>query len=276
MSILLLDRGLFKNAANWVTVSGPDVNNPPSVFYMSSQVPDGTMLVTNGLDKNWGGALVKYGRTVPILNGVMLPYIAFHLKVLLPGITVHNLGRLETDLKVCTQSRPDPNTKIKNIADFSTQWNGDAGNWQIDAAGGSWIDVPGAITPELIPDMWHSLDYRFWMDPAAKVFSVLSIQWDGQKFAIPANLQNVPFLSSNWEETANLQLQTEGFHPGSVEVQYDEGVLAWSDQAIGDLPQGLQKPEGIDTFLVFEARSDADDDTLSHAPIMSRCIPAAS
>jgi len=250
---------LFKQAGAWITVASPDVNNPVSPFFRASQVPDtGTMLVTNGLNKQWCGALVKNKRTVPILNGAMLPYIAFHLKVRLPGITWRNLARLETDLKVCTQSRPNASTPIQNVANFSTQWNGDTGNWQIDPTN-HWVDVAGANTPQLDPDVWHILDLRFWMDPTALLWSVLSIQWDDTLFQVPASQQKCAFMTTNWEATANLQCQNEGFNAGSVEVEYDEGVLAWSDAPIGSIPQPGAPPAGIDTFFEFDGSAGADD-----------------
>lgn len=238
MSLLLLDRGLFKRAGDWTTVASPDVNNPVSPFFAASQVPDtGTMLVTNGLDKPWCGALVKNKRTIPIVNGTMLNYIAFHQKVRFPSITWRNVARFETDLKVCTKTRPDPNTAIKNVANFSTQWNADTGCWQIDPKN-SWENIAGAVTPQLTPDVWHTMDLRFWMDPAALIWSVLSIQWDDQLMTVPADQQKNPFLVTNWEQTANLQLQNEGFKPGSIEIEYDDGILAWSDAEIGPLPHG--------------------------------------
>lgn len=234
MPTLVVESGLFRNAGDWTTVASPDVNNPVSPFFRASPSPCG-MLVTNGLDRPWCGALVKNKRTIPVLNGVMLRFVCFHLLVRFPSITAANLARFETDLKACTKSRPDANTKIPNVANWSTQWNRDTKHWQIDPRG-KWEDIEHAFTEDLTPDVCHLYELRGSMDLAALTWSVLSIRWDEEIYTVPSHQQNCPFLVTNWEQSANLQLQNEGYNAGSVEVQYDEGILAWSDQPIAEIP----------------------------------------
>jgi hypothetical protein len=254
MSTLLLDRKLFAKASSWYTESGDNINKPASDFFMASQVPDGTMLVTNGSNVDWGGALVVNKRALPVLNGKLLPFVGLRLKFMVPYSSMFNLARHEIDLKICIEDRPNETTSIRNVADFSTQWNADQGMFQIDNSSGQWIDT-GFIVETISPDEWHTLDYRFWFDPVAKVFSVLSINYDEELYKIPANLQQVPLMNTNWTRVAAFQVQNEVYHAGSTSVVYDHGVIAWSDEAIAEIPEKTKDyitfaNEGLDFAVV--------------------------
>jgi hypothetical protein len=229
-------RGLFDHHGDWKTVLGNDVNDPPSILFMSSAHPDGSMLVTNALDKDWGGGLVSLKLPVPRQpDGTFYVYGALQLQFLFPGAVWHNFARHEIDLKTCIKGSPDPNTQIPNICDWSTQWNRDTGQFQIDKAGGGWIDSGFIVPPdEMTPDEWHEQSYRFWFDPDRGIFSVLSIRFDDRRYEIPEELQNVPLLASNWSEISAYQIQNEGFKPGSTLVQYRNGFAAWSNEPIDE------------------------------------------
>lgn len=226
MSFLIQDRDLFKDSSAWGLQTGLNVNPVPSLSFNGSSQPDGSLLVTNVLAKEFGGALLANQRPVPSIPGVNLNYLGLDLKVAFPSLTLFNLGRHEFDLKLCVNSAPNATTPIPNVADFSMQLNFSTGTFQIRA---DWADT-GIKPASVAPDVWHALSTRYWYDPVAKVCSILSIGWDGIVSAVPTNLQKVPFLTTNWGKTAALQAQNEGFIPGVVLVKYDAGVLTYSDR----------------------------------------------
>jgi hypothetical protein len=158
------------------------------------------------------------------------------------------IARHELDLKVCFKTRPNANIPIRNVANFSTQWNSETGQFQIDQDPPAWVNS-GFIVPEIDPDVWHDIDYRFWFDPDAAIFSILSINLDGDKYMIPSNLQNVPAQETNWEEVASVQIQNEIFARGSSLILYDQVTLAWSSEPIDDLPSTLFDREGLNLIL---------------------------
>jgi hypothetical protein len=228
MAYFITDGDLFKKSSNWLSQIGPNINSVPSDSFKASNLPDGTMIVTNVLSQQMAGGLVVNKRPVPKIAGVTLNYIGLDLKVMFPGMTLFNIARHEIDLKLCLQSAPDPNTLIQNVADFSTQMNFSTGTWQIDTA------TPWAETAlkfgTVLPDKWHTLSWRFWHDPVAKIYSVLSMALDGNVSVIPATMQKIPYMKTNWSEVAAFQAQNEGFNPGLTLVLYDAGVLTYSDQ----------------------------------------------
>jgi hypothetical protein len=236
----LATTGLFTDAANWTGQVGLDINNPPSVMFRADDTPTaGTIQVTNAVDKNWGGGLI-HNKIKPVPrhdDGTFYQHVAWQLEFMMPGATYHNLARHELDIKCCIKSRPDPNTKIQNVCDWSTQWNRDSGQFQIDNAEGRWTNTGFVVSPEdYTPDIWHLQSYRFWFDPSAGVCSVLSIRYDDRLFLVPASLRRIPLLQTNWEEVVALQIQNEAFTPGSTLIQYRNGILLWSDEAISTDP----------------------------------------
>lgn len=236
-----IERNLFDSASDWKSNKGDSINKPPSDYFEASDTAPGPMLTTNGSTQAWGGALVSRKRGVPQANGKKLNWLAWRLEFKLPGSTVQNVARLETDWKVCFKTRPSADTKIRNVANFSTQWNADTGQMQIDLDPPAWVDS-GFIVPEITPDTWHTLEFRFWFDEAAAKFSVLSIQYDEWLYVIPENLQNVPAQLTNWEEVSSQQLQDEVYEAKStVLVEYRNGIVCWSDQRITMIPQEALK-----------------------------------
>jgi hypothetical protein len=235
MAILLLDRFLEKQSTKWKSNTDLDINDPPSASFSADPLPDGSLLVTNvGLDE-FAGGLVSNKRPYPKLNGKALQYVGLRIKFLYNANTYANLARHELDLKVCIKTRKDPNVPERNVADFSTQWNHDTGQFMIDYDTGPdtiplWINT-GYIVPEIPPNVWHTQTYRFYYDD--ETYSVLSIQLDdNEPYLIPEELRNVLLTNTNWEEIASVQLQNEMWIPGTTQIQYSDIEIAWSDQPI--------------------------------------------
>jgi hypothetical protein len=232
--MLLLDRFLFKVAGNWNTNLSPDVNSPPSLQFLATQQNSGSMLVHNHLSLPWAGGLVSYHRPLPKLNGTLLPYQAWHIRFRFNPDTYDNLARHEMDNKTCFKTRPNPQTKIRNVANWSTQWNRDTGQIQIDQDPAAWKDT-GWIPADSVttPGDWHTFDWRMHFDPVGLTFTIDSMKWDDDLWinTQPA-FQNIPAQESNWEEVVSYQLQNEGYLQGTVMVEYDEGVGAHSDEPI--------------------------------------------
>ena len=94
---MIVERNLFVNSDDWISNSGPTINDPPSKYFEASMVPE-AMLITNGLDKAWGGALVSNTIQPPVdSTGKLMNWISFRLKFRLPRATAKNCARLETD-----------------------------------------------------------------------------------------------------------------------------------------------------------------------------------
>lgn len=233
--ILLLDRGLERNAAEWKTEKGANINDPASDYFAATQAPDGTMAVVNGYagTRKYAGALVANKRALPRYNGALLPWVAMRMRFRWPASLAANLARHELDLKVCVKPSPAPDQAIRNVANFSTQWNAETGMWQIDQDPPAWHDT-GFVTEDICAEEWHTVDYRFWFDREAARFSVLSIALDDLTYEIPKYLQDVPMQESNWETVAAVQIQNEMLKPGATMIEYDDIALAWSDQPIED------------------------------------------
>lgn len=236
MAETFVERNLFADPSQWISNKSDSVNKPPSAYFEASSGPSG-MLVTNGLIKPWSGAMVSNTIQPPVTTyGRLMHWIIYRLKFRIPGMTAANLARLENDLKVCVKTRPTSTTYIRNVANFSCQWNADSGQWQIDKDPPGWIDT-GFITETLEPDLWHTLEFRYSFDDEALTFSMLSIQLDDELYEIPENLRNVMMTSTNWEKCRKLQVQTCGYAAQStVLTEYKDGELAWSDERIPAIP----------------------------------------
>ena len=237
MASFYIERNLFTNSGDWISNKGDSINKPPSDYFETSDHPDdNAMVITNGSLQAWGGALVSRKRGVPSSNGKKLNWMAYRFQFKFNSLTGENVARHETDIKVCFKTRPNAQTKIRNVANFSVQWNADTGQFQIDLDPPAWVNT-GFIVPEITPDVWHTLEFRFWFDEVACVFSVLSIQYDDQLYMIPSNLQNVPAQNTNWEEVASEQMQNEVYAAKSTtQIEYRDGVLCWSDERITMIP----------------------------------------
>jgi hypothetical protein len=253
---IFVERDLFKNAADWISNKSDSINKPQSAFFEASETPN-SMMVTNGLMEAWGGALVSRKRTPLPENsfGKQLNWLAWRLKFRLPALTVDNLARLETDWKVCFKTRPNSQTKIRNVANFSTQWNGDTGQMQCDLDPPAWVDTGFIISrSSMTPDVWHTLEFRMKFDEQAQTFEIWSMQFDDQLYMLPDRFRGVPASITNWEEVSSFQLQTEGYNAKStVLVEYDEGTSCWSDERITCIPA---LATGVYTSVV---RDDGDN-----------------
>jgi hypothetical protein len=215
----------------WEVQTGESVNPVPVLAYTSEQVTSGpfqgALKVTNVSGAALGGALVTCKCPVPLIPGVSLPYLGLDMQVYIPSFELPNLARLEIDAKVVLTSAPNAETSIANTADFSGQWNQSTGQWQIDNASAEWTNT--GFSPVLVSDVWMTFSARYFIDIPNSKFSVLSITWNGTEFTIPASLQEIPFLSSNWDAVAALQIQMETLLAGSVTVLFKNITLTWSD-----------------------------------------------
>jgi hypothetical protein len=243
MAILLLDRFLFKVADAWVSNSGDSINKPPSLQFLATQAKSGSMLVHNHAGEPWAGALVSLNRplpTNPYDPTQLLRYQAWHLKFRFIPETFDNLARHEMDNKTCFKTRPNSQTKIRNVANWSTQWNRDTGQMQIDKDPPKWVDtgwIPKASVTT--PGDWHTFDWRMHFDEIGQTFSVDSMQWDDDYWVNEdPQFQDIPAQNTNWEEVVKYQMQNEAYQQGTVLIEYDEGIAAHSDQPIGTtIPQ---------------------------------------
>lgn len=235
MAVVVMDRGLFKDASVWVPKLDPSVNDPMSKLFIATQMPAGGMLVHNALDKPWAGGLVSNTRPLPKYNGKPLPYSAWQFKFCFNSATYRRLARWESDRKVCIKSRPTSSVKIRNVANYSTQWNRDTGQMQIDHDPPGWVNCGFAPSSKATaPGVWHIMNYRYSF--TATTFSIESIQWDDEFYAMPSQHKNIPLSNTNWTECDKHQLQNEGYDPGTVLVEYDDGLVAWSDVPITAMP----------------------------------------
>ena len=241
---LLLETDLQRDVSQWKSNSGPDINDPPSDSFVAEAVPDGSMIITNRYagTEDFAGALVSNTTDPPTYNGALMQYVAMRIRFLIPAASAENWARLEHDLKICVKTRPPKppgggeNPKIRNVGNCSTQINRDTMEVDIDLDPPGWVGS-GYFVTEPAPDVWHEFDYRFWFDPEALVFSVLSLQLDDDEpYMVPAELQNVAMSLTNWEACRKIQLQNEMYKPGVVQIQYGRVDLAWSTAPI---PAGL-------------------------------------
>jgi hypothetical protein len=95
------------------------------------------------------------------------------------------------------------------IYNFSSQLNyAEGGTLQISNAAGSWIDTgfkPGKLTPLT----WHTFVFNYSFNTSTKTYSFVSAEIDGVLYTIPANLQNLKAVESNWADSANFQVQLD-------------------------------------------------------------------
>jgi hypothetical protein len=243
VGMLLPDVNLQRDVSLWKSNKGDNINDPASISFEASQVPDGSMIVTNKGDQPFAGALVSNTiMKVPVnSSGNQLQYVAMRFRYIYNGATYENLARHELDLKVCYLTRPpkppgsDTNPQIRNVANFSTQWNKDTGQFQLDLDPPKWVDS-GYIVKDILPDTWHTMDYRLFFDPNVQTFSILWWQLDqNPRYEIPSDLQNVPMTLTNWEECRKIQIQNEMYQPGETVIQYGQVGLVWSDEPIEEV-----------------------------------------
>jgi hypothetical protein len=236
--MILLDPQIQRDAVNWIGNTGPSINDPPSDYFGATPGADGALVVTNAYagTKNFPGGLVSHKKLPPRdVAGNLFQYIAMKVGFQWSRHVRRKIARLELDLKVCFRTRPNSQTKIRNVGNFSTQWNRDRKMWQIDEDPPGWIDSGYVVTEEqMAPDVHHTVDFRFWYDPNPDDprFSVQSIDLDDNPYIVPAKLQGVAAQNTNWEEIRSIQLQTENYEPGSSTVVFDLVQLGWSHSPI--------------------------------------------
>lgn len=175
--------------------------------------------------KPWAGALVAWKESIPTLPGMNLAYSALDFEVWIDSDTLSLLAALEADLKNCWQAAPPPTT-IANIMDGSCQLTlSEGGMWQIDSAAGVWADT--GIKGTLAPNAWNKISTRQKMNGDG-TFSFLSINGA----PIPASMQNLPLLKSNWSTVLCVQMQMDINAPGFVVASYRNITVTLSDEAI--------------------------------------------
>lgn len=218
----------------WARETGPSINSVPATSYTAVNVTLGSgnaLLVTNYSAQPGGADLVTCKRPLYAgLAGVTLPYLRLKCKMFISSIDLLNLGRLETDTKVCLKSASNSTTPVANVADGSTQVNRTNWFWQIDGNPPSWKNT--AFKPVLPADQWFDYYHDLYMAPAG-TFTVLGCGFGSQKYATNAfDPQNLPLLKTNWEQVCAVQLQLMVMKAGVTSVLYDRMDLVWSDQPI--------------------------------------------
>jgi hypothetical protein len=222
---------LNQNASNWTTQLGSAINNPVSVDFIASNLPDGRLKTTNIARAANAGGLVTWKVIPPTIPGFVLNYAKLRTLVMIPSTALYNLRNLETDFIQVLTPAPNSSTPIPNKFNGSTRWNSVSGHFEIDASSASpaWSDIgggPGSLTP----DVTHELINLYQFDYVKLTTSVLSISWDGVIYSVPSTLQNVGVQTSNWTQVLDLQLQDATQQVGSVEVIYNQTSLYLSDQ----------------------------------------------
>ena len=219
----------------WTRETGPDINKIPATNYTAKNVPLGpsgnALLVTNYSAQDGGADLVttkrpNYATLFPSYN---LNYLRLRMKMFISSIDKLNLGRLETDVKVCMVKSPTSVPPgIPNVANGSTESNFTNGFWQIDGNPPGWLNT--TYKPTIPVDTWFDYYHDIKIDPVAKTFSVLGCRFGNQAYLTPAGMLNVPWQTTQWQGlVAAVQLQLMVFKAGTVNVAYDVIDLVWSD-----------------------------------------------
>jgi len=235
--MLVIDQNI--HLLPWSRETGPSINVPPATNYTATNVPLGSgkaLLVTNYSTQANGADLVTCKRPLYAgLTGVTLPYLRLRCKMFISSIDMLNLGRLETDTKVCLQSAPNSSTPIANVANGSTQLNRSTGFWQIDGDPPGWKNT--AFKPVLPADQWFDYYHDLYMNQPGPTgiasFTVRGVGFGAQRYQTAApDPQNVPLQTTNWQQVCAVQLQLMVLKAGTVNVAYDQMDLVWSDQPI--------------------------------------------
>ena len=239
-NILLRDRRIFPGSAStWISNKGPEINKPESDIFKAEDASNGNIVVTNTGREKFCGALVSSTKmNLPTDEaGVPLQFVMMHARYKYPYEVYRNLARHELDHKVCYKTRPPKpagggeNPKIRNVSNFSTQWNRDTGAIQIDLDPPGWVDS-GYFVEDIEPEVWHDYMVQCWygIDDADPRFSVLSIQLDNNDpYLVPPELQNVAQTLTNWEKCSKGQIQNEFYQPGCTVIQYSIFDFWWSN-----------------------------------------------
>ena len=214
--------------STWGTVNDKTVN-PISVDSIVPYNMAGAMEVSVVSSQPFGGALVY--RHIPFNPLIAsLPYIGVDWQFMLPLSAVQFQRCLELDLKICPFAAPT-NQTVRNVIDLSSQfewYNG--GMFQIDNAQGTWANTPFSVGMAT-PNVWNSVSYRAWSDYKT-AFSFLSMAFNGGPAnLIPAAMQKLPLLNSDWGTVTALQLQQDNNDkPASFSTSYRNIVITFSDQ----------------------------------------------
>jgi hypothetical protein len=216
----------FLFADEWETVISKDVNDPESLLFYASNAPDG-MLVTNVGDKEYAGGLLGSSRLIPSMPEIEFSAFEFSIEFRFSGDTAYQMARHELDLKVCFKSAPDSLTPIKNVANWSTQWNVDTGEIDINNATG-WVGT-GIKPIPFEPDVWHQYWFSGQWNAETETNSICVIGWDDVSIPIKEELQNVSWEVTNWQRDARVQIQNEMFKPGTNLVTYRNIKLTWME-----------------------------------------------
>lgn len=224
----------------WTRETGPNINPVPATSYSATNVPMGSgnaLLVTNYSAKDGGADLVTCKRPIPQLTGYALNFLRLRCKMFISSIDKLNLGRLETDMKVCLVVAPPtpagkPTVTIPNVANGSTQVNFTNGGWQIDGNPPGWVFTKFA--PVIPTDAWFDYYHDLQINPATKTFTVLGCGFGAQAYKTSSpDPQNVAWQTTNWQDLVlAIQLQLMVLKAGTVNVAYDQMDAVWSDQLI--------------------------------------------
>lgn len=183
--------------ANWETHSGDDIAGKPNSVRPTStgwrDLAGGRQFYIGGP----GGADVLYAihRTVPVAHG------NFHLSFqLMTDSACLSVGRcLEFDSIV---------TLDKLKYNMSSQFNFNSGQFQISDVNGGWVNT-GLSVDRFIPYWEYRLEYDYWFDSVAHRYSMLGVSLNGSRYAIPAALQNLTAIPTDWADVISLQVQLD-------------------------------------------------------------------
>lgn len=212
-------------------VNNSSVN--PVQANITPELVNGALYVYLSSIQPYGGALVYTARPVPFagslfVTSVPLVYVGLDWDIVIPAPAAKYMRCLEIDLKAALF--PALGKNVNNLIDGSSQieiYNN--GNLQIVNEAGSWVDT-GFHTGSLPVDVPFHWSARWVIDTQNDTYSVLSFTIAGITYTIPSNLQNLPWRSSNWAQTANVQLQLDNnTQPSAFCVKYSNGYLRWAD-----------------------------------------------
>lgn len=209
---------LEQDPSQWIAQIGPNINPVPSdaveVSIVRSGPLAGSMRVVwankTAVGSALPGALITRKLDPPVTHGgIVLPYIKLSLDVFVTATDLGELMRFENDVKIAWPGI-SATTPTSPVYDFSTQGNAsEGGMWQIDKAGGGWLDT--GIDPLMpLPDVWTHFDIYCYMDVPNLKFSVLSAGINGTVQSVPSTIQEVPCLTATWAAVTAVQLQAEG------------------------------------------------------------------
>jgi hypothetical protein len=204
--------------AAWKSNTDSSINPLASDEYISCITHDGKLVVLNRVSKDMQGGLISCNVPFP----TFFAPVNFGMDVYW-NETAEDLPykpRNEMDLKVTITGGAQANG--------SCQWNKDAGCWDLDPTGKSWVHTGFNKSPLVGPNHFA---IRVAFD--GKVWSVTTIALNGQSFTPDqSKFGNLPAIASGWGNGLHPQLQTEALAPFFLRTIYTSVLVTASDAEI--------------------------------------------